>query len=171
MVNIPGTDRIFPRRPLAPHETQSFSADPVFRSVASAGLRLRGLLLGCLALLFTGTHAHAQQFNSDNQWTAPHGVSTLIATAGQEYSAVLAVAALFPDWEFNAGVTRYYGDLESQTDQHNTGIRALGKLCADGLVYNALEQANDTQVEVNRRLAVDQGEGLDLLVPMSEAIN
>jgi len=51
----------------------------------------------------------------------------LIATAGQEYSAVLAVAALFPDWEFNAGVTRYYGDLESQTDQHDTGILYVKK--------------------------------------------
>ena len=67
MVNIPGTDRILLHCPLALHETQSFAADPVLHTVTSARLRLRGLLLGCLALLFTGTHAHAQQFNADNQ--------------------------------------------------------------------------------------------------------
>jgi hypothetical protein len=33
------------------------------------------------------------------------------------------------------------------------GIRALWKLCADGLAYNALEQANDVQVAVGIRLA------------------
>jgi hypothetical protein len=36
------------------------------------------------------------------------------------------------------------------------GIRALWKLCVDGLVHNALEQANDTQVEVVKRLATGQ---------------
>jgi len=42
--------------------------------------------------------AEAQQFNSDNQWTAPHGAATIIATIGEEYSASLAVAALRPGW-------------------------------------------------------------------------
>ncbi len=121
MVNIPGTDRILLHCPLALHETQSFAADPVLHTVTSARLRLRGLLLGCLALLFTSTHAHAQQFNADNQWTAPHGVGTVVGTVGEEYSTAVLVAALFPDWEFNVGVTSYYGDLESQTDTHNTG--------------------------------------------------
>ena len=51
------------------------------------------------------------------------------------------------------------------------GIRALWKLCTDGLVYNALEQANDTQVEVNRRLASGPVEApLDLL-PEGATIN
>lgn len=33
------------------------------------------------------------------------------------------------------------------------GIRALWKLCIDGLVFNALEQANSIEVEVGKRLA------------------
>jgi len=64
---------------------------------------------------------HAQQFNSDNQWTAPHGVATLVATVGQEYSTALGSVALFPDWEFNAGVVTYYKDSNGLTDRHNTG--------------------------------------------------
>ena len=36
------------------------------------------------------------------------------------------------------------------------GIRALWKLCADGLVFHALEQANDLRVEVGKRLAGGQ---------------
>ena len=33
------------------------------------------------------------------------------------------------------------------------GIRALAKLCLDGLVFNALEQANSIETEVSKRLA------------------
>ena len=36
------------------------------------------------------------------------------------------------------------------------GIRALWKLCIDGLVYNALEQANDVRAAALRRLLADQ---------------
>ena len=62
--------------------------------------------------------ATAQQFNSDNQWVAPHGVASLVATVGQEYSAVVAVAALLPETEFNVGVTRFGQDLEDSTNAH-----------------------------------------------------
>jgi hypothetical protein len=33
------------------------------------------------------------------------------------------------------------------------GIRALWKMCVDGLVYHSLEQANDIQIEIGRRMA------------------
>ena len=33
------------------------------------------------------------------------------------------------------------------------GIRALWKLCMDGLIFNSLEQANSIQVDVERRIA------------------
>ena len=36
------------------------------------------------------------------------------------------------------------------------GIRALWKMCIDGLVYNALEQANDVHAAAMRRLQADQ---------------
>ncbi len=51
------------------------------------------------------------------------------------------------------------------------GIRALWKLCADGLVYHALEQANDIQVEVGKRLGAGPVEALMDLAPESLAIN
>lgn len=35
------------------------------------------------------------------------------------------------------------------------GIRALWKLCIDGLVYNSLEQANSINSEVSKRLVFD----------------
>ena len=34
------------------------------------------------------------------------------------------------------------------------GIRALWKLCIDGLVFNSLEQANSINVEVHKRIAM-----------------
>ena len=36
------------------------------------------------------------------------------------------------------------------------GIRALWKMCLDGLVFNALEQANDVQAAALRRLRSDE---------------
>jgi len=75
-----------------------------------------------LAIAFAVPAAEAQQFNSDNQWTAPHGVETFVLTIGQEYSAFLAVAALRPDWEFNIGVTRFQEDPDNPDDDHYSGI-------------------------------------------------
>ena len=51
------------------------------------------------------------------------------------------------------------------------GIRALWKLCADGLVYNALEQANATQVEVGKRLALEHDRQALELPPAGTTIN
>jgi hypothetical protein len=51
------------------------------------------------------------------------------------------------------------------------GIRALWKLCADGLVFHALEQANDIQVEVGKRLDAGPVGALMDLAPESMAIN
>lgn len=65
--------------------------------------------------------SQAQQFNSDNQWTAPHGVGTGILTIGEDFSAAIAVAALVPDWEFNVGITHYYRDSDALSDGHDTG--------------------------------------------------
>ncbi len=63
-----------------------------------------------------------QQFNGDNQWVAPHGVGTFVTTVGQEYSTVLAVAALLPDTEFNIGVTRFVDKPLEPTEDHYSGI-------------------------------------------------
>jgi len=55
-------------------------------------------------------HADAQQFNSDNYWTAPQGTETTVLTLGQHYSALLVTGALFSGWEFNVGATLYRKD-------------------------------------------------------------
>lgn len=51
------------------------------------------------------------------------------------------------------------------------GVRALWKLCADGLVYHALEEANDTQVEVGKRLTNGCSSNAIDLLPESKSIN
>ena len=77
----------------------------------------------CLALVSLAVRpAAAQQFNSDNQWVAPHGVSTLVLTLGQEYSVAMAVAALLPETEFNLGVTRFEGSPQDGTEDHDSSI-------------------------------------------------
>lgn len=73
------------------------------------------------ALLAFGARVEAQQFNSDNQWTAPHGVATIVGTVGEEYSSFMATAALLPGWEFNVGVTRFDEDRKLGTEAHSTG--------------------------------------------------
>jgi len=84
-------------------------------------------LTGLVGLLgFTSaSDCRAQQFNSDNYWTAPHGVATIVATAGQHYSTLLDVVALFPGWEFNLGATLFKEDEEANTLNHFSTIVAV----------------------------------------------
>jgi len=51
------------------------------------------------------------------------------------------------------------------------GIRALWKLCVDGLIYNALEQANGIQEAVSKRLAAAPLPTLIERVPEGATIN
>jgi hypothetical protein len=51
------------------------------------------------------------------------------------------------------------------------GIRALWKLCMDGLVFNALEQANSIDVEVGKRLAAAPEHAVLEAIPEGATIN
>jgi hypothetical protein len=51
------------------------------------------------------------------------------------------------------------------------GIRALWKLCVDGLVFNSLEQANSINLEVKKRIALGSGQAKLDLVPEGVTIN
>jgi len=51
------------------------------------------------------------------------------------------------------------------------GIRALWKLCMDGLVFNSLEQANSINVEVHKRIATGPVHAELDLVPEGVTIN
>jgi hypothetical protein len=62
--------------------------------------------------------AQAQQFMGDNQWTAPHGVSTQAASVGEEYSQYIAVLAAMEGLELNAQFTHYYDDPRDLTESH-----------------------------------------------------
>lgn len=77
----------------------------------------RCFLLGVLFLSFSGI-GQAQQFSGDNQWVAPYGVGTFVATVGEEYSQLYAIASLVPEWEFNAQFTFYYDDPRDNTESY-----------------------------------------------------
>jgi hypothetical protein len=51
------------------------------------------------------------------------------------------------------------------------GIRALWKLCIDGVVFNALEQTNSIEVEVGKRLASAPDRAVLKAVPEGVTIN
>lgn len=57
-------------------------------------------LLGLFTL--TADPALAQQFNSDNYLSKPHGVATIILTAGERNQMWMTTFSLFPRWEFTA---------------------------------------------------------------------
>jgi len=91
-----------------------------FRWLAIRGCTLTGLVLAASIIL--AAPAEAQQFNGDNQWVAPHGVGTFVLTLGQEYSVMMAVAALLPDTEFNLGVTHFVNKPLDLSEGHYSGI-------------------------------------------------
>lgn len=70
-----------------------------------------------MVISFHPSSGQAQQFNSDNQWVAPHGVATLVGSAGEEYAQAFVVAALVPEWEFNLQLTHYYDKPEVDSDE------------------------------------------------------
>jgi hypothetical protein len=66
-----------------------------------------GIFLGAWA------PAQAQQFNSDNYWTTPKGMGTVIVTVGQRHTLFLDTFSLFKHWEFSLGGTAYRKDTEN----------------------------------------------------------
>lgn len=82
--------------------------------------------LACaLAIAALASPAAAQQFNSDNYVTMPHGVATLILTGGEHYSTLMNTFSLLPGWEFTAGVTMFKENpVESTTDHFALSLYA-----------------------------------------------
>ena len=64
--------------------------------MGSALGKLFGAALVCLSAL-VGNPALAQQFNSDNYLSKPHGVATLIVTTGQQSQTWMTTVSLFPN--------------------------------------------------------------------------
>lgn len=76
--------------------------------VASAGM--------LVLVLLVSTPAHAQQFNSDSYLSKPHGMATIILTAGERNSMWMSTFSLFPRWEFTAAAYVYNTDNDQATD-------------------------------------------------------
>ena len=102
--------------------------------------------------------AQAQQFYGDNHWVAPHGVATLVGTVGEEYSQAYAIAALIPEWEFNAQITHYYDDprgdsgsytatnlyVKNRISENEAGTTGYAFMVGTGLFPEHLEQGEVT---------------------------
>jgi len=54
--------------------------------------------------------AAAQQYNSDNYLSKPHGMATIILTAGERNSMFMNTFSLLPRWEFTAAAYLFYAD-------------------------------------------------------------
>jgi hypothetical protein len=78
------------------------------QTLASAGMLVLVLLLS--------RPAHAQQFNSDNYLSKPHGVATVILTTGERNTMWMTTFSLFPRWEFTAAAYLYNTDNDPATD-------------------------------------------------------
>lgn len=78
------------------------------------------LLHGLLVFLVIVNDANAQQFNSDNYMTMPHGTGTFVLTAGQRNSTMIMSFALIPKFEFFAQATLFQDYRNDQIPQHFT---------------------------------------------------
>ena len=89
-----------------------------FPSITPA--RFGGWLISVFPMLALVAPAQAQQFMGDNQWTAPHGVSTQVITVGEEYSQYYFVLAAMDGLELNAQFIHYYDDPRDSTESHTS---------------------------------------------------
>ncbi len=72
----------------------------------------------CLFIFGMFGTLRAQQFVGDNQWVAPHGVATFVATAGQDYAQLYGIIAFLPEWEFNSQFVFYYDDPRTSSESY-----------------------------------------------------
>ena len=82
------------------------------------------LILFCAAV-FVSTPVQAQQFSSDSYISKPHGMATVIMTAGERNIMTMTTFSLFPRWEFTFAAYIYREDRNSLTDDgYSTSIYA-----------------------------------------------
>ena len=75
--------------------------------------------LTCLAVLMCGP-AQAQQFSSDNYLSKPHGVATIILTAGERNDMFMTTFSLFRNWEFTAAAYTYHSADRTVDEGYST---------------------------------------------------
>ncbi len=91
------------------HETFSFRTFPS---------RVAGLATVIVAMGLLVPAARAQQFNSDNYLTMPHGTATFVVTHGQRTSAMISSFALAPNWEFFVQANLLWKDEKDDAAEH-----------------------------------------------------
>ena len=70
----------------------------------------------CVGLcIFSAAPARAQQFNSDNYLSKPHGMATIILTTGERNTMMMTTFSLLPRWEFTAAAYLFDADDDSRT--------------------------------------------------------
>ena len=67
-------------------------------------------------LALTAGPARAQQFNSDNYLSKPHGVATIILTTGERNTMWMTTFSLVPRWEFTAAAYIFNSDADRKTE-------------------------------------------------------
>jgi len=79
------------------------------------------ILFLCIFIVFTfEVVVNAQQFNSDNYLTMPHGTCTFVLTAGQRNATFVNSFALVQNWEFFAQANLYWENQDKNLSQHFT---------------------------------------------------
>lgn len=79
------------------------------------------IIFAPLTLFFLlSVSAHAQQFNTDNYLTMPHGTMTFCLTAGERNATFINSFALVQNWEFFAQANLYWEKKEQLLPQHFT---------------------------------------------------
>lgn len=77
-------------------------------------------LVAWLFVVLLAGPVKAQQFNSDNYLTMPHGTGTFILTTGERNSNILAVFALLPKFELNFQASLFWEDKANNSPQYFT---------------------------------------------------
>jgi hypothetical protein len=73
----------------------------------------------------TCSPAMAQQFNSDNYLSKPHGMATMILTTGEQTTMFMTTFSLFPRWEFTAAAYLFNRDEDRKTAEgYSTSVYA-----------------------------------------------
>jgi len=78
------------------------------------------LVLPVLIVLTVIVPGNAQQFNSDNYLTMPHGTCTFVLTGGQRNAGFVNSFALLPRWEFFVQGTLFWSQESQHIPQHFT---------------------------------------------------
>ena len=87
-------------------------------------IKITTLTMFCAAV-FVNSPVQAQQFSSDSYISKPHGMATVIMTAGERNIMTMTTFSLFPRWEFTFAAYIYRDDRNSLTDDgYSTSIYA-----------------------------------------------